>query len=412
MFRRDFLKYAGAAGGLSLLRLGPDAWAMPGQEPAKKRLIVVFLRGAVDGLNVVIPYTESEYYSSRPTIAVARPGQANGALNLDGRFALHPALEPLIPVWKERSVAFVHACGSPDESRSHFEAQAYMETGTPGVRITRDGWMNRVLGALPGKHAPAEALNFGSTIPKILSGDMQVASISAADKPSKGRKGMLDDATTDPVFDRLYSGADPLSVAYREGRAAQTQMMTDLQHDMTEAAGGAPSAKGFPEDAAKLCRLMKEDATIQMAFFGLSGWDTHVRQGAAEGQLASHLKSLGEGLAQMHTGLGNSYRDTVVLVISEFGRTVRENGSGGTDHGHGNVMWVMGGPVKGGKIYGDWPGLSEEDLHEQRDLAVSTDFRSAIGTILQKHLRLTSKQIAVVFPNVPANVPHIDLIAA
>ncbi|MGH6878659.1 MAG: DUF1501 domain-containing protein [Rhizomicrobium sp.] len=411
MRRRDFLKLSSAVGGLSFIPFGRSAWAIQNRAAGEGRLVVVFLRGAIDGLNVVVPWSEQEYYELRPNIAVARPGQSGGALNLDGRFGLHPALASLMPLWKERSLAFVHAAGSPDESRSHFEAQAYMETGTPGVRTTPDGWMNRVLAALPGKHAPTEAVNFGNTMPKILEGPMPAASITPHDYGSGG--GMGADAPAlapgaDAVFDRLYAGNDPISVAWREGRQAQTRLMSDLSRDMKEAAGGAPSAKGFPQDAAKLCQLMKQDPTIQLAFFGLSGWDTHVRQGGAEGQLANHLKPLGEGLAELRSGLGDTYGRTVVLVISEFGRTARENGNGGTDHGHGNAIWVMGGPVNGGKVYGEWPGLDEEELHEARDLAVTTDFRTVIGGVLIGHLGLGAQRIATVFPGMrPQSGPAV-----
>ena len=399
MRRRDFLAYSAAAGGLGLLSFGSRGWAIQNPNAGKERLVVVFLRGAVDGLNVVIPYTDQNYHAMRPTIAIPRPGQAQGALELDGRFGLHPALQSLMPLWKERSLAFVHASGSPDETRSHFEAQAYMESGTPGVKITQDGWMNRVLAALPGQHAPTEAINFGRTLPKILEGPIPVASVPTQER-GHGREmdAPEQDAAANAIFDRMYTGADALSLAYREGRQAQTQIMSDLARDMTEAAAGAPSSKGFADDATKLCQLMRQDPTIQLAFFGLSGWDTHVRQGGAEGQLANHLKALGDGLAQLRTGLRDIYGRTVVLVISEFGRTARENGNGGTDHGHGNVMWVMGGPVNGGKIYGNWPGLDEDELHEGRDLAVTTDFRSVIADLLKTHFRFDASMLPGVLP--------------
>lgn len=398
MRRRDFLRYS-AAGGMALVSFGSRGWALQNANAGKERLVVVFLRGAVDGLNVVIPYADQSYYAMRPTIAIPRPGQAKGALDLDGRFGLHPALQPLMPAWKDRSLAFIHASGSPDESRSHFEAQAYMETGTPGVKTTPDGWMNRVLAALPGAHAPTEALNFGRTLPKILAGRVPVASIPGHDHGYRREMDPpIQDTSANAIFDRMYTGKDAVSVAYREGRQAQTQLMSDLARDMTEAAAGAPPPAGFAEDATKLCELMRQDASIQLAFFALSGWDTHVRQGASEGQLANHLKALGDGLAQIRTGLGDSYARTVVVVISEFGRTAHENGNGGTDHGHGNVMWVMGGPVNGGKVHGEWPGLDEEELHEARDLAVTTDFRSVIGGILKVHFGLPVHQNAAIFP--------------
>jgi uncharacterized protein (DUF1501 family) len=408
MRRRDFLGYSTALGGLTALSFGSHAWAIQSAAAAKERLVVVFLRGAVDGLNVVIPYADQNYYAMRPSIAIPRPGQAKGALDLDARFGLHPALQPLMPAWKERSLAFVHASGSPDESRSHFEAQAYMESGTPGVKITADGWMNRVLAALPGRHAPTEAVNFGATLPRILAGNMPVASIPTHEPGYDRRQDApAQDLGANAIFDRMYTGADAVSVAYREGREAQTQIMSDLARDMMEAAAGAPSPKGFADDTGKLCELMRRDPTIQLAFFGLSGWDTHIAQGGAEGQLANHLKGLGDGLAQLRTGLGDVYGHTVVLVISEFGRTAHENGNGGTDHGHGNVMWAMGGPVAGGKVYGDWPGLDEDELHEGRDLAVTADFRSVIGDVLQKHLRIAPEQLTAVFPHRPPGMPDI-----
>lgn len=400
MKRRDFLRTSVAAGGLAFLPFGARGWAIQNSAAGKERLVVIFLRGAVDGLNVVIPYTDQNYYAMRPNIAIPRPGQTKGALDLDGRFALHPALEPLIPLWKERSLAFVHASGSPDESRSHFEAQAYMESGTPGVKTTPDGWMNRLLAALPGNHTPTEAINFGKTMPKILAGSLPVASVPTHDGGhDRGMDAPAEDAVAHAIFDRMYTGSDAISIAYREGRQAQTQIMSDLARDMTEAAAGAPSPVGFVEDAAKLCQLIRQDPTIQLAFFGLSGWDTHVRQGGAEGQLANHLKALADGLARLRTGLGDVYGRTVVLVISEFGRTARENGNGGTDHGHGNAMWVMGGPVNGGKVYGEWPGLDEEALHEGRDLAVTTDFRAVLALGVQAHLRIPSARLSSIFPS-------------
>jgi uncharacterized protein (DUF1501 family) len=414
MRRRDFLRSSAAAGGLAFLPFGSRGWAIQNPGAGKERLVVVFLRGAVDGLNVVVPYTDQNYYAMRPTIAIARPGQAQAVLDLDGRFGLHPALKPLMPLWKERSLAFVHASGSPDESRSHFEAQAYMETGTPGVKTTPDGWMNRLLSALPGQHAPTEAINFGRTMPKILAGIIPVASVPTLERGHGHRNEMdapVQDMAAGTIFDRMYTGADAISVAYREGRQAQTQIMSDLARDMTEAAAGAPTPAGFPDDARKLCQLMRQDPTIQLAFFGLSGWDTHVRQGSAEGQLATHLKALGEGIVQLRTGLGDTYSRTVIMVISEFGRTARENGNGGTDHGHGNAMWVIGGSVNGGKIYGTWPGLDEEELHEGRDLAVTTDFRTATASVLRDHMHISASIMSRLFPAAPAD-SHLAIVRA
>ena len=405
MRRRDFLRSAAAASGLAMVRLSSNAWAAQNPNDAQQRLIVVFLRGAVDGLSVVVPHTEGAYYAMRPSIAIAPPGHPDGALDLDGRFGLHPQLAMLMPMWKDRSLAFVHACGSPDETRSHFQAQAYMESGTPGVTSTQHGWLNRTLAALPPPHSVTEALNFGPTMPRILQGPLPVASLASAG--GGGAHADMSTAVTRPLihaaFDSMYAGSDSLSTAYQEGQTAHARIMSDLAQDMTEAAGGAPSPTGFAQDVAHFCKLARKDPTIQVGFFGLSGWDTHVRQGSGQGNLANHLRLLGQGLAGFREGLGeDGYGKTVILVISEFGRTARENGNGGTDHGHGNAMWVMGGAVGGGKIYGQWPGLAEGHLHEDRDLAVTTDFRSVIKTVLAGHMKLPQAAVTSVLPNAPA----------
>jgi uncharacterized protein (DUF1501 family) len=403
MRRRDFLRSATALGGLAFVRIGSHAWAAQNPGGGPQRLVVVFLRGAVDGLNVVVPYADQAYYAMRPSIAVPPPGHQNGALDLDGHFAMHPELAVLMPFWKERSLAFVHACGSTDESRSHFEAQAYMEAGTPGVKTTPDGWLNRVLAALPGPHNATEALNFGPTMPRILHGAMPVASLASAGGGGSHIAISLSKPLIHTAFDSMYSGSDALSVAYRQGQSAHARLMSDLEQDMTEAAGGAPSPAAFGRDVQRFCELARTDPTVQIGFFGLSGWDTHVREGGSEGQLANHLRLLAQGLAEFPKGLGEEiYGRTVVLVISEFGRTARENGNAGTDHGHGNAMWVMGGPVGGGKVYGEWPGLAEGHLHEDRDLAITTDFRTVAGSVLARHLKLSPAAIAKVFPNAPA----------
>jgi uncharacterized protein (DUF1501 family) len=403
MRRRDVLYSGAALGGMAFVRIGSRAWAVQNPGGASHRLVVVFLRGAVDGLNVVIPHTEQAYYAMRPTIAVPPPGHPDGAIELNGQFALHPQLAMLMPQWKERSLAFVHACGSTNPSRSHFEAQAFMESGTPGVTLTPDGWLNRTLAAIPGPHASTEAVNFGPTMPRILHGAMPVASLpSAGGGGAMKSSGVLAQPMVHAAFDSLYAGDDSLSVAYRQGQSAHTRLMGDLGQDMTEAAGGAPSPTGFAEDAAHFCKLVRKDPTIQIGFFALSGWDTHVREGGVQGQLATHLRQLGQGLAEFPKGLGEEgYGRTVIVVVSEFGRTARENGNAGTDHGHGNVMWVMGGPVAGGKVYGEWPGLSDGHLHEDRDLAVTTDFRTAIGSVLTGHLHLPVSATERIFPGAP-----------
>ena len=406
--RRAFLRSAAllSAGGIVLL--SPRAWAARalGTDSDHRRLVVVFLRGAVDGLNVVVPHAEPAYYDARPTIAIGRTGAEGGVLDLDGFFGLHPALGSMMPLWSDGTLAFVHACGSPDPTRSHFDAQDYMESGTPGIKSTHDGWLNRVLAQLPGAHTPTEALSMGSTLPRIMSGKMPVANLPlgrVAERPMP-----MDRPIVEVAFDRMYSGSDALSRTYREGRESRRKLQTDLQRDMTEANAGAPGPQGFSDDTDRLAHLIRRDPSIRVAFLALGGWDTHVNQGGAQGQLAGHLKPLADGLSSFARALGPDYQDTVVVVISEFGRTMKENGNGGTDHGHGNVMWIMGGPVRGGKIHGRWPGLATGDLYQERDLAIATDFRQPIGTVLRSHLAMTDSQLAAVFPDIPLSGKSLD----
>ncbi len=338
--RRDFIRGATLAASGTII-FGPHRWLARASTGINnhKRLLVVFLRGAVDGLNVVVPYDDSNYYENRPSIAIPRIG-ARAVLDLDGHFGLNSALDSLMPAWKEGTLAFVHACGSPDATRSHFDAQDYIESGTPGIRTTPDGWMNRTLAALPGAHEPTEALSLGAVVPRILSGTMPVANIPLGRGATRPMP--LDNPLIERVFDRLYDSGDPLSRAYQEGRLVRKKLFDELEQDMTVANNGAPGPEAFPNDAARLAWLIQRDPSVRLAFISLGGWDTHVNQGSINGQLANHLKPLGDGLADFARRLGPAYDDTAILVLSEFGRTVRENGNGGTDHGHGNVMWVMG----------------------------------------------------------------------
>ncbi len=397
--RRKLLQIAAA--GSVLIPVGHSAFAAAaGAAPGGKRLVVVLLRGAVDGLNVVVPHAEAAYYDARPTIAIPQPGRDGGVLDLDGHFGLHPALASLMPQWRDGTLAFVHASGSPDTTRSHFDAQDYMESGTPGKKSTADGWMNRLLRELPLPRTPTSALSFGPTLPRIFSGPVDVATIPLGKAAANAIP--LDRPLINAAFDQLYTGDDSLSRAYREGLESHKKVMKDLQSDMMAADNGAPSPITFGEDTAHLARLIKQDPRVNLAFFALGGWDTHVNQGNGEGQLANRLRPLAEGLASLATNLGKSYQDTVIVVMSEFGRTVHENGNRGTDHGHGNVMWVMGGGVAGGKVHGRWPGLDTASLNEKRDLAVTTDFRSVIAAVLAGHLNLTPEQIGTVLPDAPA----------
>src|SRR5581483_278834 len=404
MNRRALLKQLGLTA--ATLPFARAHWACAADLPpaaGNKRLVVLMLRGAVDGLSLVAPHADSDYYALRPNIAIPRPGGAGGLLDLDVRFGLHPALAPLMPLWQARQLAFVDAAGSPDRTRAHFDAQDYMESGTPGVKSTGDGWMNRLLGQLPQQPGALAAVSFGPVLPRICSGPQSVANVPlgrAASRPTA-----MDRPEINSAFDRMYAGAGSLGEAYREGRRSRQEILAELSEpaamEAQQADNGAPPPQGYAQDTAQLARLMQRNPRLQLAFMQLGGWDTHVNQGAADGQLARRLQPLGEGLAQLASGLGPLWNDTVVVVMSEFGRTARENGNHGTDHGHGNLMWVLGGPVAGGKVYGEWPGLAAAALHEGRDLAVTTDFRTVLARVCGQHLRLPDRRLDAVFPRAP-----------
>ncbi|KQV86673.1 hypothetical protein ASD15_29245 [Massilia sp. Root351] len=410
MQRRDFLNAFAAGAGLTI-PLGRHAWAATARGGVTgRKLVVVMLRGAVDGLNVVAPLGDANYAVLRPTIALAAPDKEHGALDLDGYFALHPALAPLMPLWGEKKLAFVHASGSPDATRSHFDAQDYMESATPGVKSTPDGWMNRLLAALPGTSTPTRAVSVGPTMPRILSG--QAAAINIANGAAAGKPGPLDRPVLAAAFDQLYLGHERFGKVYQDGREAHKEVMAATMAEAVVADGGAPLPYGFPDDAARLAVLMRNEPNVQLAFFALGGWDTHAGQGAGTGQLANRLAPLAQGLALLAQRLGPMFDDTVIVVMSEFGRTARENGNGGTDHGHGNAMWVLGGGVAGGKVLGDWQGVGDGQLNEGRDLPVTTDFRTVLAHIAERHLRLGDRQLAQVFPRMPATPSGLRLLRA
>jgi uncharacterized protein (DUF1501 family) len=398
MNRRQFLIQSSLFSASSLIGISTHDWAartIAATDPNPHRLIVVFLRGAIDGLSVVIPYREPSYYLDRPTIAIPQPGQINGALDLDGQFGLHPALTPLLPLWQQKSLAFIHACGSNDETRSHFDAQDYLESGTPGVKSTRDGWMNRLLGVMSAKN-PIQAVSVGATTPRILLGKRAVANLASG--RNAGNRQQIDKPQVASAFDRLYGNNDALSQTYREARVARTELLKDLEAEMKMANNGAALPTGFPDDAQRLARLMDRDPRIQMSFLAVGGWDTHINQGAAQGQLARNLEQLGKGLVALQTGLGAAYQNTTIVVMSEFGRTVKENGNGGTDHGHGNAMWLLGGGIRGGTVYGKWNGLESAQRYQGRDLAVTTDFRDVLGTVLTRQLGVDTNKLRQIFP--------------
>jgi uncharacterized protein (DUF1501 family) len=394
MKRRKFLQAASLVAGGMLIPVGLNSWVARGnaQSNNNQRLVVIFLRGAIDGLNIVIPHQDTDYYEARPTIAVPAPQETGGAIDLDGFFGLNPDLAAIMPLWKQKTLAFVHNCGSPEETRSHFDAQDYMESGTPGVKSTADGWMNRLLANLPHGQS-TQAVNVGNTIPRIFKGTMKVANIA----PGKSTVNRLpvDLPAFSSAFDRMYDNNDAIGQAYREGIKSRRIILEDLKQEMDYASRGASLADNFVDDAIEVAKLMLGDAKTQLAFMDIGGWDTHINEKSV---LKRYLPSLGKGLAALVKELGDVYSETTIVVMSEFGRTVKENGNEGTDHGHGNVMWLLGGNIRGGQVYGEWKGLSESNLYEQRDLMVTTDFRDPIASILTQQMSLDSSKIAKIFP--------------
>ncbi|MGI0481787.1 DUF1501 domain-containing protein [Geminocystis sp. CENA526] len=399
MKRRTFLQQIALFTGGLMIPVGANGWVSQsfGKTLSSKKLIVVFLRGGVDGLSVIVPHQEDEYYDYRPSIALAEPNEKNGVLDLDGYFGLHPALKDLMPLWKKKELTFIHGCGLTTNTRSHFQAQFYMENGNPGDTKMMEGWMNRFLGILSAQN-PTQAVNVGLTTPHILNGSIPIANLPRGKDSIQQQQ--IDRSGISQFFDQLYSGDDDLSLAYQQGRKAREIFMKELEKDMMEASKNAPSSSQFVQEAKQMATLMKGKANTQLGFIDLGQWDTHVNQSTRLNQL---LKPLGEGLATLVKELGDTYNDTTIVVMSEFGRTVKENGNKGTDHGRGNPMWIIGKNVKGGQFYGEWATLEENQLFEGRDVGVTTDFREPISNIL-KTFNLSDQLISQVFPNfIPQN---------
>jgi uncharacterized protein (DUF1501 family) len=376
-------------GGSTLLLSLAGARAAPaGAGPLSARtLVCLFLRGAADGLSLVVPYADPEYHAARPSIAIAPPGRSGGALDLDGRFGLHPRLAPLLPAYRAGQLAIVHAVGSPHPTRSHFEAQDYLETATPGI-TREDGWLARCLQARPAPASLAGSLRavaLGHEPPLALRGHAGVLTAPRLRDFGLKAPGPLRNELL-AGFEQMYAqggldvGRDALAAA-RRLRALELDAYTP-EHD---AMYPGPCA-GLREVAA----LIKADVGLELAWLDVGGWDTHQYQGGADsGRLPRLLDAWGQGLAAFRSDLGERFADVLVLVMTEFGRTLRENGSRGTDHGHGSVMFLLGGRVRGGKVHGRFPGLARSELWEERDLAVTTDFRDVFRAVARQQLGVT-----------------------
>jgi len=394
--RRIFLKNSA----LAMVGIGAvPAWLQrtmyASETPAqrKKILVAIFQRGAADGLNIVVPHGEKRYYELRPTLQVPQPSAAvdkeRSVIDLDGMFGFNPALAALKPIWDGGHLAVVHAAGSPDPTRSHFDAQDYMESGTPGLKSIEGGWMNRALLPIQGSQSPVRAVALGATLPRSLRGVNDAVAIESL------RSFQVRDANAAKIFEDLYLSTDDqvLNGTGKETFEAVSILKKVQSAPYTPASGANYPNGRFGDSLRQIAQLIKANVGVEVAFADYGGWDHHVQEMNA---LPNMLRDFGGSLAAFWNDLGDLRDDVAVVTMSEFGRTAKENGTRGTDHGHANVMFVMGGPVKGGKVYGKWPGLAEHELYEKRDLAVTTDFRAVLGEVVSNHIG--NKEVGKVFP--------------
>ncbi len=405
--RRNFVQ---ALAGLSL-----PAWfprmafaASPDVVPGERDILVcLFMRGGADGLNIVVPVGDSDYYKARPSLAIAEPGQADGALDLDGFFGLHPAMAPLKDLYDDGVLAAIQAVGSPDDTRSHFDAMDFMERGTPGEKLIDSGWLGRHLASVQSTNdSPFRAIGMGRLLQTSLRGPVPATALQSIAEFHLGR------GQSEPLVDfqdtlaRLYSTQegeeDLLSVqAQQTFDAIETLSAADpLAYQPENGAQYPVSELGF--SLLQVAQMIKADLGLEVACVDAGGWDTHEGEGGAEGRLGQLLGDLASSLAAFHTDLGERMARITVVTMSEFGRRVSENAAGGTDHGHGNCMFLLGGGVAGGRVYGDWPGLAPDQRVGPGDLDITTDFRTVLAEVVEK--RLLNPASAEVFPDfeVPA----------
>lgn len=375
MNRRLFLKNSAVTMfGFGATPLWLQRAACAADAPRKKVLVAIFQRGAVDGLNVVVPHGDRNYAALRPNIAV------KDSLDLDGFFGLHPALAPLKPIYDAKQLAVIHAVGSPDPTRSHFDAQDYMESGTPGRKTTADGWLNRAL-TTQTKPSPVRAVSMGTSLARALRGSNAAVALRTVDGFE----------VRDPAFEAMYAGTlDKVMGGAGKDTFEAVKLMESIRK--------RPYAASYPntplgQSLLQIARLIKADVGLEVAFADMGGWDTHANEPA---QLQNLLTQFGAALAAFHADMQDRIDDVCVVTMSEFGRTAKENGARGTDHGHANAMFAFGGGVKGGKVHGDWPGLAVDQLYQQRDLAMTTDFRDVLGELVAR--QLGGVDVAKVFP--------------
>jgi len=372
-------------------------YAADAPSPRKKILVAIFQRGAADGLNVVVPYREPNYYAMRPGIAIP----ADKVLDLDGFFGLHPSLATFKPLYDQGQLAVVHAAGSPDMSRSHFDAQDYMESGTPGIKSTEDGWLNRALQSEDlrhnQEHTAFRALALGSAVPRTLAGKIPAIALTNVNNFTVGGRGPAPSPAAN-AFEAMYgeSGDSILHSTGDETFEAVKMLRAANPAQYKPGPGVDYPTSEFGNNMKQIAQLLKANLGVEAAFTDVGGWDTHQNQGGVNGQLADRLRDFSSSIAAFWRDLGDGAESVTLVTMSEFGRTARQNGTGGTDHGHANAMFVLGGQVKGGKVYGHWPGLANEQLNEGRDLAVTTDFRQVLGEAVAK--TIGANNLEQVFP--------------
>jgi len=391
--RRFFIKSSGLAmvslaSAPSFLRRTALGQTRGGRGADSPIIIAIFQRGAVDGISMVVPFGDKSYYSYRPQIAIPEPGRnkEEGTIDLDGFFGLHPALSAFKPLYDSKNLAIVHAVGSPDNTRSHFDAQDYMESGTPGNKGTGDGWLNRYMQVkTKQKNSAFRAVAMSPNLPRTLLGG--APAIAMTNINDFGVHAGQDQGIAQG-FEQLYAGAhsDLLNGTGKETFEA-VKMLRKANPQQYRAENGANYPRSpFGQSLLQIAQLIKSDIGLEVAFADIGGWDTHANQGSSRGQLANRLQDFSQGIAALYQDLGDRMGNIVILTMTEFGRTMRQNGSGGTDHGHASALFVAGGSVKGGKVYGKWPGLGQEQLYEGRDLALTTDFRSVFSEVAVRHM--------------------------
>lgn len=413
MNRRFFLKSSGIAlASVGAVTMSPSfltrTLAQTSKNGRKKILITIFQRGAMDGLNAVVPFGDPTYYSLRPSIAVPRPNGGQGAvIDLDGFFGLHPALSSFKPIYDSGHLAIIHAVGSPDSTRSHFDAQDYMESGTPGVKSTADGWLNRYLQTNQKADAsPFRAVSMGANLPRAMQGKASaIAMNSIRDFGIRAGGGEMGQAVQGG-FEAMYQQTvnDALRGTGKETFDA-VKLLKRVNPGQYQPSAGVNYPRGqFGERLKQVAQLIKSDIGLEVAFTDIGGWDTHANQGAAQGQLAIRLTEFANGISALYADLKDFADDVVILTMTEFGRTAKENGNRGTDHGHASVMFALGGKIKGGNVYGKWPGLRANDLYEGRDLALTSDFREVFAEVAKNHLGATN--LNTIFPGFQINTTN------